>query len=208
MMDYCNISTVFSQYSVLDALKVKHNIEYAIDALHIPSKELLQEMAQEGISIDEFEQSSPEVDTRDVTSSILRSHLKALFLDHQTLLQTLSGFSLSQRIEVRDYLFNLISLLKLPSPQLLEKLIQEGLYNPKHMPDHQRVLDVKTRLENAAKQNKQSQVDKINQIKAKLSQSKSVITDELKVARTKALLNKACDTEHTSLSDVKQRILS
>jgi len=123
-----NLITVFKKYSVTEALKVKFNILQAIKTLNIPSDDLIEHMRNEGLCITDFSLGTDKsLSSYESSPSIIRAHLHKVFLDKQKLIDAMSGFSMSQAIEVRALLQNNMSQLKLPSDELISKMEQEGL---------------------------------------------------------------------------------
>jgi hypothetical protein len=123
-----NLRAVFSRYNTVEALKVKCNIEIVVERLNIPSRALLEQMKQEGISLKDFEQSVPsETDWSMMSDTVLHSHLRAAFLDDTKLYNALDALSLSQQADIRDVLLDEISFLQLPSENLLRRMHDEGL---------------------------------------------------------------------------------
>lgn len=58
LLNKSSLISAFSKLNVAEATKAKQNIEEAIDALRIPSKELLDMMAAQGLSFEDFAISS------------------------------------------------------------------------------------------------------------------------------------------------------
>lgn len=171
-----NLLAVFKKYSVTEALKVKFNILQAIKTLNIPSDELIAHMRDEGLCITDFnlgtEKSSHVYES---SPSVIRAHLHKVFLDRQKLIDAMSGFSMSQAIEVRALLQKNMAQLKLPSDDLLSKMEQEGL-------SLQRIG-----IENTAPQSSVSSA-KLANTKKRLSQALEE-TAEAKKNRIKSKLN-------------------
>jgi hypothetical protein len=175
LMDYTTLAHVFTSYTVPEAIKVKANIGDVFDKINVPSNELLAKMRAEGISLSDFDVETKEIDMRDVAPSVLHRHIKNLFLNIDDLANCLNSFSLTQKIEARDYFTRAIDLLNLPSEELLAQLKAQGLIE-----NQERV--------------QQEQAKKLNSIRDKLNRATAEAPkptlDELQVARTKALLNK------------------
>lgn len=174
-MDYTTLAHVFTSYTVPEAIKVKANIGEVFEKINVPSNELIAKMRAEGISLSDFDVETKEIDMRDVAPSVLHRHIKSMFLNIDELANCLNSFSLTQKIEARDYFNRAIDLLNLPSDELLTQLKAQGLIE-----NQERV--------------QQEQAKKLNSIRDKLNRA-TVETpkqsiDELQVARTKALLNK------------------
>ena len=124
-----NLQAVFASYGTIEAVKVKCNIDLVARRLKIPSQALLEQMRQEGISLNELNEAAAtnEMDWSLMSETVLRSHLRAAFLDEAKLYNALASLSLSQQAELRD-LFNVAaSYLKLPSEMLLRRMQEEGL---------------------------------------------------------------------------------
>jgi hypothetical protein len=123
-----NLRAVFSRYNTVEALKVKCNIDIVVERLNIPSRALLAQMKQEGISLKDFEPSVPsETDWSMMSETVLHSHLRAAFLDDTKLYNALAALSLSQQAEIREVLLDQVSFLQLPSDNLLRRMQDEGL---------------------------------------------------------------------------------
>ena len=200
MTDYANVSFVFSEYKMKDSIQVKRNIEYVFSQLQLPSEDLLKEMAAEGISLSELAPTSNNLDTRDLNTSVIRSHLHTLFLNHTSLYQAISAMSIQQKLLVRDFLLNLVPMLKLPSPALLEKMEQQGVIaaNPIHL------VCENTEQEKLNHARVESIKDKLTQFE---TNTKSRSADEVKVARVKALLAKKKENT-TNIEQIKKALNS
>jgi hypothetical protein len=123
-----NLRSVFGSYSTVEALRVKSNIDVVVRRLKIPSRALLEQMKQEGISLTDFEQAvSSEADWSMMSETVLRSHLRAAFLDETRLYDALAALSLSQQADIRDLMMDVVSFLHLPSETLLRRMQDEGL---------------------------------------------------------------------------------
>ena len=123
-----NLRAVFGSYSTVEALRVKSNIDVVVRRLKIPSRALLEQMKQEGISLTDFEQAvSSEADWSMMSETVLRSHLRTAFLDEMKLYDALAALSLSQQADIRDLLMDVVSFLHLPSETLLRRMQDEGL---------------------------------------------------------------------------------
>jgi hypothetical protein len=123
-----NLKSVFGSYNTLDALKVKYNIQQVAQRLQIPSRALLEHMEQEGIALKDIDQQvSSETDWSLMSETVLKSHLRAAFLDEAKLYDALSALSLSQQVEIRDLLQVVMGYLPLPSDTLLRRMEAEGL---------------------------------------------------------------------------------
>lgn len=125
--DKKNLIAVFQKYSVAEALQVKYNLKHALAALNIPSPALLASMAAEGLSLEDFDSNHKHPHQTANADSVLRSHLRPLFLDLNQLKSVLSSLSMRQAIEVRELFSSLMPYLKLPSENLLAQMEQEGL---------------------------------------------------------------------------------
>lgn len=123
-----NLRSVFGSYNTLDALKVKYNIQQVLQRLQIPSRALLEHMEQEGIALKDIEQQvSSETDWSLMSETVLKSHLRAAFLDETKLYDALSALSLSQQVDIRDLLNVVVGYLAVPSDTLLRRMEAEGL---------------------------------------------------------------------------------
>ncbi|RVU40760.1 hypothetical protein EOE67_04060 [Rheinheimera riviphila] len=123
-----NLRAVFGSYSTVEALRVKSNIDLVTRRLKIPSRALLEQMKQEGISLTDFEQKvTSEADWSMMSETVLRSHLRAAFLDEIKLYDALAALSLSQQADIRDVMLDVVSFLHLPSETLLRRMQDEGL---------------------------------------------------------------------------------
>lgn len=123
-----NLCAVFASYGTIEAVKVKCNIDLVTRRLKIPSRALLEQMKQEGISLNDVEQStSSETDWSMMSETVLRSHLRAAFLEENKLYSALATLSLPQQALIRDLLEDSVSFLKLPSETLLRRMQDEGL---------------------------------------------------------------------------------
>lgn len=128
LSDATNLKAVFSSYSTLEALNVKGVIEQVVQQLKIPSKALLEHMEQEGIVLSDVAQTSPdESNWAALSETVIRSHLRATFVNHNKLYAALSALSLAQQVEIRDLLVVVSSYLRLPSDTLLRRMQEEGL---------------------------------------------------------------------------------
>ncbi len=124
-----NLQAVFASYGTIEAVKVKCNIDLVVRRLKIPSQALLEQMQQEGISLNELDQAATtnEMDWSLMSETVLRSHLRAAFLDEAKLFNALASLNLSQQAELRDKFNGAVSHLKLPSEMLLRRMQEEGL---------------------------------------------------------------------------------
>ncbi len=123
-----NLEAVFASFGTIEAVKVKCNIDLVARRLKIPSRALLEQMRQEGISLTDIdEDTKAETDWSLMSETVLRSHLRAAFLDEAKLYNALATLSLSQQAELRDMFTSAASHLKLPSELLLKRMQDEGL---------------------------------------------------------------------------------
>lgn len=207
LMDKASLSQVFLAFAPMEALKVKNNIEFAINALSLPSPELLAEMQTLGIELPSTPSASKKVDLATINSTVLTTHLTELFLDKHKLLKTFSEFSLSEQVALRAFLNNLMPMLHLPPASLVEKMQREGVLDAL-MGEEDKAQAVKDKIAaiNAAKEN--HKLDAVKARLAKLSESPKQCPDELKIARVKANLNKAViETQPAELIDIKNKIV-
>ncbi len=123
-----NLEAVFASFGTIEAVKVRCNIDLVVRRLKIPSRALLEQMLQEGISLHDIaQQPAPEQDWSLLSETVLRSHLRAAFLDEAKLFNALATLSLPQQVEIRDLFATTTSQLKLPSELLLRRMQDEGL---------------------------------------------------------------------------------
>lgn len=128
LSDATNLKAVFGSYTTLEALQVKHHIELVVKQLKIPSRALLEHMQQEGISLSDLQQSPErEAEWATMSEAVIRSHLRATFIDDKKLHAALSALNLPQQVEVRDLLQVVTSYLRVPSDTLLRRMKEEGL---------------------------------------------------------------------------------
>lgn len=206
-MDKASLSQVFLAFAPMEALKVKNNIEFAINALSLPSPELLAEMQTLGIDLPSTPSASKKVDLATINSTVLTTHLTELFLDKHKLLKTFSEFSLSEQVALRSFLNNLMPMLHLPPASLVEKMQREGVLDAL-MGEEDKAQAVKNKIAaiNAAKED--NKLDAVKARLAKLSESQKQCPDELKIARVKANLNKAViETQPAELIDIKNKLV-
>ncbi|MDE3271945.1 hypothetical protein [Pseudoalteromonas sp. G4] len=207
LMDKASLSQVFLAFAPMEALKVKNNIEFAINALSLPSPELLAEMQTLGIDLPSTPSASKKVDLATINSTVLTTHLTELFLDKHKLLKTFSEFSLSEQVALRAFLNNLMPMLHLPPASLIEKMQHEGVLDAL-MGEEDKAQAVKNKIAaiNAAKED--NKLDAVKARLAKLSESQKQCPDELKIARVKANLNKAViETQPAELIDIKNKLV-
>lgn len=123
-----NLEAVFASFGTIEAVKVKCNIDLVTRRLKIPSRALLEQMKQEGISLNDIAQTtSAETDWSLMSETVLRSHLRAAFLDEAKLFNALATLSLPQQVELRDMFAIAAAHLRLPSEMLLRRMQDEGL---------------------------------------------------------------------------------
>jgi len=184
-----NLCAVFASYGTIEAVKVKCNIDLVTRRLKIPSRALLEQMKQEGISLNEVEQStSSETDWSMMSETVLRSHLRAAFLDENKLQSALATLSLPQLALIRDLFEDSVSFLKLPSETLLRRMQDEGLGLEKFGVKH----PVTTKVDKVR--------DKLNSLSLPPA---SPVTNQ---ASSTATLTSASDPAADSLASLKQRI--
>ena len=206
-MDKASLSQVFLAFAPMEALKVKNNIDYAINALSLPSPELLAEMQNLGIDLPNAPSVSKKVDLTTINSTVLTTHLTQLFLDKHKLLKTFSEFSLSEQVALRAFLNNLMPMLHLPPASLIEKMQREGVLDAL-MGEEDKAQAVKDKIAalNAAKES--NKLDVVKARLAKLSETQKQCPDELKIARVKANLNKAVtESQPAEQIDIKNKIV-
>lgn len=123
-----NLEAVFASFGTIEAVKVKCNIDLVARRLKIPSRALLEQMRQEGISLNDIAQTtSAQTNWSLMSETVLRSHLRAAFLDEAKLFNALATLSLPQQVELRDMFANAAAHLRLPSEMLLRRMQDEGL---------------------------------------------------------------------------------
>lgn len=123
-----NLEAVFASFGTIEAVKVKCNIDLVARRLKIPSRALLEQMRQEGISLNDIAQtSSAETDWSLMSETVLRSHLRSAFLDEAKLFNALATLDLSQQVELRDMFATAATHLRLPSEMLVRRMHDEGL---------------------------------------------------------------------------------
>lgn len=184
-----NLCAVFASYGTIEAVKVKCNIDLVTRRLKIPSRALLEQMKQEGISLNDVEQStSSETDWSMMSETVLRSHLRAAFLDENKLQSALATLSLPQLALIRDLFEDSVSFLKLPSETLLRRMQDEGLGLEKFGVKH----PVTTKVDKVR--------DKLNSLS--LPPANPVTNQTISTAA----LTSASDPAADSLASLKQRI--
>ncbi|WP_158683475.1 hypothetical protein [Pseudoalteromonas sp. T1lg24] len=207
LMDKASLSQVFLAFAPMEALKVKHNIDYALEALSLPSAELLAEMQVLGIDLPDMPSASKKVDLTTINSTVLSSHLTELFLDKHKLLKTFSDFSLSEQVELRAFLQSLMPMLHLPPQALVEKMQREGVLDVL-MGESDKAKAVKDKIAALSQNKRDDKVDEVKERLAKLSNKPQQCADELKIARVKANLNKASVSDNAAIiADAKQKIV-
>lgn len=127
LTDLTNLQQVFASYSAAEALKVQHNIKAVIKQLGIPDKELLRQMRAEGLDLAEFAPAPAVSELPECSDTVLRSHMRSLFLSAQKLLAAITPLSLAQQVSVREQLEFACTALRLPSEQLLQRMAEQGL---------------------------------------------------------------------------------
>lgn len=156
LSDAANLKAVFGSYSTVEALKVKSVIAQVVQQLKIPSQTLLDHMEQEGIALSDFAQAAPvDADWNALSETVIRSHLRATFLNPGKLHAALAALSLAQQVEIRDLLVVVSSYLRLPSDTLLRRMEEEGLTLDKlgvSLPEADKVALVRQKLNALAQQ--------------------------------------------------------
>jgi len=171
--DVTNLQLVFANYSAAEALKVQHNIRAVTATLRIPGAELLRQMRAEGLDITEFDTVPATIGSAplDCSETVLRSHLRTLFLSQQKLETALQGLSLTQRVTVRDQLEFASSSLRLPSEQLLQRMAEQGLTLDKlglgQSAGQDKISAIRQRLAGALAP--AAEADKVAQVKQRLT---------------------------------------
>ncbi len=181
-----NLEAVFASFGTIEAVKVKCNIDLVARRLKIPSRALLEQMRQEGISLNDIAQTtSAQTDWSLMSETVLRSHLRAAFLDEAKLFNALATLSLPQQVELRDMFANAAAHLRLPSEMLLRRMQDEGLGLEK--------FGVKAVV-----------IDKVDKVRDKLNALNSLTqrVESQPVATTNLAMPSAAD----SIASLKQRI--
>jgi hypothetical protein len=188
-----NLCAVFASYGTIEAVKVKCNIDLVTRRLKIPSRALLEQMKQEGISLNDVEQStSSETDWSMMSETVLRSHLRAAFLEENKLYSALATLSLPQQALIRDLFEDSVSFLKLPSETLLRRMQDEGLGLEKFGVKH----PVTTKVDKVR--------DKLNSLGAQPESHATSINFSTSAPVSAAV--SATDPAADSLASLKQRI--
>ncbi|ATC96498.1 hypothetical protein [Pseudoalteromonas tunicata] len=211
--DKNNLIAVFQKYSVSEALQVKYNLQNAISSLNIPSPTLLASMAAEGLSLDDFDGSSKNQHQVASADSVLRSHLKPLFLDLAQLKSALASLSMRQAIEIRDVFSAVMPYLKLPSESLLAQMEQEGLslnrlgvknVTPQATVSNDKLQKTKSLLGQALQQDPAKMLlqQQIAAAKAKL-QNATINTAD--VSKAKALLSSALESKTQRIEPIAKK---
>ena len=177
LTDLTNLQQVFASYSAAEALKVKHNINTVIKQLGIPDKELLRQMRAEGLDLAEFASKPAVSELPECSETVLRSHMRSLFLSAQKLSAAIQALNLAQQSSVREQLEFACTALRLPSEQLLQRMAEQGLTLEKLglvEPATDPLAAVRQRLAGALTADTQtaapdaSQQDSLNQIRQRL----------------------------------------
>ncbi|HEY9043664.1 MAG TPA: hypothetical protein VIN66_15895 [Rheinheimera sp.] len=177
LTDLTNLQQVFASYSAAEALKVQHNIKAVIKQLGIPDKELLRQMRAEGLDLAEFAAAPAVSELPECSETVLRSHMRSLFLSAEKLSAAIQGLNLAQQASVREQLEFACSALRLPSEQLLQRMAEQGLTLEKLglvEPAADAVSAVRQRLAGALKAEAQPaaadkpQPDTLNQVRQRL----------------------------------------
>lgn len=177
LTDLTNLQQVFASYSAAEALKVQHNINTVIKQLGIPDKELLRQMRAEGLDLAEFAPKPAVSELPECSETVLRSHMRSLFLSAQKLSAAIQALNLAQQTSVREQLEFACTALRLPSEQLLQRMAEQGLTLEKLglvEPATDPLAAVRQRLAGALTADTQtaapdaSQQDSLNQIRQRL----------------------------------------
>lgn len=177
LTDLTNLQQVFASYSAAEALKVKHNINTVIKQLGIPDKELLRQMRAEGLDLAEFAPKPAVSELPECSETVLRSHMRSLFLSAVKLSAAIQALNLAQQTSVREQLEFACTALRLPSEQLLQRMAEQGLTLEKLglvEPATDPLAAVRQRLAGALTADTQtaapdaSQQDSLNQIRQRL----------------------------------------
>ncbi|MEO2279856.1 hypothetical protein [Pseudoalteromonas pernae] len=166
LTDHHNLSRAFARLSMLEAIRVKRNLDQVFTDLKMPSIELIRKMREEGLLTDAY--APLQKPNHDTSESVLQNHLAQLFLDYPKLKQALETFSLAEKVTFKETIDIVVNALNLPSESLTEMMANEGVsvdtIAPQD-PQQQQIDIVRTRLNQAAKS---AQVD-AQSIRARLN---------------------------------------
>ncbi|MFY8274879.1 hypothetical protein AAEU32_12215 [Pseudoalteromonas sp. SSDWG2] len=150
LSDYHNLSHAFARLSMLEAIRLKRNLDQVFTDLKMPSTALIEKMREEGLLVD-----APIVNKRadnEAAQSIIQSHLGQLFLDYGRLKQALSSLTLAQRVAFKESVDIAVKALNLPSESLTQMMAQEGISidNLEQDATHTASQQIRARLNTAA----------------------------------------------------------
>jgi hypothetical protein len=121
------LTAVFGSYTVAEALQVQHNITQALPKLPLPSADLLAHIEAEGLSLTDFDMPKPRSGLMLADPSVVKRHLKQLFLQPDRLQASLADVAVSEAQAVASAIGKAQTALRLPSAALLAKMAAEGL---------------------------------------------------------------------------------
>ncbi|WP_105201328.1 MULTISPECIES: hypothetical protein [unclassified Pseudoalteromonas] len=151
LTDHHNLTRAFARLSMLEAIRVKRNVDQVFTDLNMPSAALIEKMREEGL-LGSLSTSMSKPDHL-TSQSVLQNHLSQLFLDYSKLKQTLEQLSLAEKICCKETVDIAMLALNLPSDSLADMMAQEGVSVDHIAPQdpHQQQLDsVRARLNQAA----------------------------------------------------------
>ncbi|WP_105188876.1 hypothetical protein [Pseudoalteromonas sp. T1lg48] len=183
LTDHHNLSRAFARLSMLEAIRVKRNVDQVFTDLNMPSAALIEKMREEGLL---GALSAPLSKPDHLTSqSIIQNHLSQLFLDYSKLKQALEQLSLAEKISCKETLDIAMMALNLPSDSLADMMAQEGV-SVDHIapqdPQQQKLDSVRARLNQAAQktaaQEAQSVRERLNALAQGSDSPKSEDSDD------------------------------
>lgn len=121
------LTAVFGSYTVAEALQVQQNITHALPKLPLPSADLLAHIEAEGLSLTDFDMPKPRSGLMLADPSVVKRHLKQLFLQPDRLQASLADVAVSEAQAVASAIGKAQTALRLPSAALLAKMAAEGL---------------------------------------------------------------------------------
>lgn len=166
---HSNLSRAFSRLNMIEAMRVKRNIDQVFTDLNMPSQALIMQMRAEGMLESPAFIAKKKDDS--VSDSVVQNHLGKLFLDYAKLKSALSEFSLAQRVACKESIDAATLTLKLPSESLMAMMAQEGVDISHVEPataKEQSVDAVRAKL-NAASKSKTPNQSEADAVKARLN---------------------------------------
>ncbi|WP_462160046.1 hypothetical protein [Pseudoalteromonas sp. GB56] len=125
LTDHHNLSRAFARLSMLEAIRVKRNLDQVFTDLKMPSDELIRKMREEGLLTDAY--APLQKPNHGTSESVLQNHLSQLFLDYHKLKQALETLSLAQKVAFKETVDIVVNALNLPSESLTEMMANEGV---------------------------------------------------------------------------------